>query len=247
MKNHLVSIALGLTLTAGTCAQAATNETWFGSSLPNNSNATISTSTSYTANFGVAFVAGSAGDNLIDWLQFGLSTSSQTAGAASFKVELRNTTDNVAYSAVAGTTSYALDTVSFSMPTTTNTYFTLFLDSTAIPNISSYSLVSGQSYALIVYNSSPSIGIARRTGLAQNTTNTYYTTSNGFQALDTFRNNTANYTNTSGSYPGLEIAFGSTTSAIPEPSSTAILAGLSGLTFVTLVRRRTLKPRLNTP
>jgi hypothetical protein len=238
MNKHLIKLAIGLTLIAGTCAQAATNETWFGPSLSYNSNASLPTSTSYTSNFGVAFVAGLAGDNKIDWMQFVLSTGNQTAGAASFKVELRNTTDAVAYSAVAGTTSYALDTVSFSMPTTTNTIFSLSLDSTDIPNISNYSLVSGQSYALIIYNSSLSIGIARRTGLAQNTTNDFYTTSNGFQALDTFRNNTANYTNSPGSYPTLDIAFGSTT-AVPEPSSAAILAGLSGLAFVTLVRRRT--------
>jgi hypothetical protein len=246
MKKHLARIALGLTLTAVTCAKAATNETWFGPSSPHNSNATIPSGTSYTSNFGVAFVAGSAGDNSIDWLQFDLNTAGQLDGAASFKVELRNTTNDVAYSAVAGTTSYALDSVSFSMPTTSSTYFSLFLDSTAIPNISSYSLVSGQSYALIVYDRSHGIAIARTSGLAQNTTNDYYTTSNGFQALDTFRNNTPNYSNTTGSYPAFRIAFGSTT-AIPEPSATAILAGLSGLTFVTLVRRRPHNPRLNTP
>ncbi len=239
MNKHLVRLAIGLTLTAGICAEASTNQTWFGPSLANNSNASLPTSASYTSNFGVAFVAGLAGDNKIDWLQIGLSTSNQTAGAATFKVELRNTTNNIAYSAVAGTTSYALDTVSFTMPTTTNTYFSLLLDSTSIPNLSNYSLVSGQSYALIIYNSSISIGIARRTGLAQNTTNDFYTTSNGFQALDTFRNNTANYTNNVGSYPTLDIAFGSTTAAIPEPSSAAILAGLSGLALVTSVRRRT--------
>jgi len=240
MNKHLLRLAIGLTLTAGTCAKAApTNETWFGPSLTSNSNVTLSTTSSYTANCGVAFVAGAAGDNKIDWLQIGLNTSGQTAGAASFKVELRNTTNNTAYSAVAGTTSYALDTVSFSMPTTSLTNFSLLLDSTSIPNLSSYSLVSGQSYALIIYNSSSSIGITRRTGLAENTTNDSYTTSNGFQALDTFRNNTANYSNTAVSYPTLDIAFGSTAAAIPEPSSAAILAGLGGLAFVTLVRRRT--------
>lgn len=240
MNHHFVKLAIGITLSAGACAQAQTNETWFGPSLPYNSNASLPTSASYTSNFGVAFVAGSAGDNLIDWIQIGLSTSTQTSGAASFKVELRNTTNNSAYSAVAGTTSYALDTVSFSMPTTTNTYFSLFLDSTQIPNISEYSLVDGQSYALIIYNSSLAIGIARTTGLAVNTTNNFYTTSNDFQALDTFRNNTANYTNNTNSYPTLDIAFGSTT-AIPEPGSAAFLAGLGGLTFVTSLRRRVRK------
>jgi hypothetical protein len=244
MNKHLIRLAIGLTLAAGTCAQADINETWFGPSLARNGSASIPTSATYTSNLGVAFVAGAAGDNSINWLQFGLSTSNQTVGAASFKVELRNTTNDIPYSAVAGSTSYALDTVSFSMPTTTNTSFSLFLDSTDIPNISGYSFVEGQSYALIVYNSSPSIALARTTGLAENTTNNFYTTSYGYQALDTFRNNTANYTNSPGSYVTFDIAFGST-SAVPEPSSAAILAGLGCLTFVTLVRRPAHKSRLN--
>ena len=48
--------------------------------------------------------------------------------------------------------------------------------------------------------------------------------SDGFVALDTFRNNIANYTNTTNSYPTLSIAFGTT--AVPEPGATAsLLAG----------------------
>ena len=56
-------------------------------------------------------------------------------------------------------------------------------------------------------------------------------------ALDTFRNNGANYTNTTNSYPTLSIAFGAV--AVPEPSMCAsLLAGLGFAGIAVWQRRR---------
>ena len=56
-------------------------------------------------------------------------------------------------------------------------------------------------------------------------------------ALDTFRNNVANYTNTTNSYPTLSIAFGAV--AVPEPATCAsLLAGLGFSGIMAWQRRR---------
>jgi hypothetical protein len=50
------------------------------------------------------------------------------------KLSLRDATNSTAYSAVAGATEYAVDTLNITMPTTSSTAFTLNLDPTTIPN-----------------------------------------------------------------------------------------------------------------
>ena len=209
---------------------------WFAPKDGANSNASFSTSTAYTSNFGVAFKTGPAGGYSMDWINIGLNTSTALAtvpsGNVSLTIALRNTTNDVAYSAVAGTTEYAVDTVNFTLPNTSNTSFTLGLTSADIPNIASYSMSADTSYSLILYAASVAFGMSRHTGYAQNTTNDYYTVSEGFTALDTFRNNVPNYTNTTNSYPSLMISFG----AVPEPST--MLLGAIGVLIPLMGRRR---------
>ena len=176
----------------------------------------------YTQNFGIAFTTGSSGPFDIDWVNLELNTSNVTSGSASLTVALRNTTNSTAYSAVAGTTEYAKDTVTFSMPTTTATMFNVNLTSAQLPNNSAFSLASNTSYALILYAPSANIGMGRTGGFASGTTNTQYTVTNGFTMLDTFRNNSFNYFINSASFPTIGISFGATTadpSVVPEPST----------------------------
>jgi hypothetical protein len=80
------------------------------------------------------------------------------------------------------------------------------------------------------------VGIQRTTGYANGTTNAFYAVSDGFVALDTFRKNVANYTNTTISYPTLSIAFGAV--AVPEPATCASLRAGLGLTGIVVWRRR---------
>jgi hypothetical protein len=94
---------------------------------------------------------------------------------------------------------------------------------------------SNTAYALIFYNASAPIGIQRTTGYAQNTTNDYYYTSEGFVALNTFRNNTT-WANVPGSYPTLSIVFGSSTS-VPEPSTYGLILGGLALAGAAIRRR----------
>jgi hypothetical protein len=210
--------------------------TWFGPSANSNSNATMATSTTYTSNFGVAFITGTESTYSMGWLSIGLNTSNVLTGTGSFQVQLRNTTDATAYSAVSGTTLYATDTISFTMPTSATTNFSVNLNPADFPNISSYVMSGTTPYSLIVNGASAAFGIQRTTGYANGTTNNFYTVSNGFVALDTFRNNTANYTNNTNSHPTLSIAFGTT--VVPEPSTYAMaLAGL-GYGGFTMWRRR---------
>lgn len=204
-----------------------------------NSNATWpAVNGTYTQNFGIAFTTGNTGTYDIDWIKLGLNTSGVTTGSASLTIALRNTTNSTPYSAVAGTTEHAKDTVSFSMPTTSATAFTLNLTSAQLPNISSFAMQSNTSYALILYAPSGNIGMMRRTGYANGTTNNFYTVTNGFTMLDTFRNNIANYTNITNSYPSLDISFGKENfSAVPEPSSMALF-GLGTLGLGYYARRK---------
>jgi hypothetical protein len=168
----------------------------------------------------------------MDWATIGLNTSSQTAGSASFTLALRNTTNATAYSAVAGTSSYATDVVSFTMPTTTSTSFTLSLTAADIPNISSYEMEADTAYSLILYAPSIAIGMGRTTGYASGTTNNNYTVNSEFSALNTFRNNST-YSNNASSYPTLAISFGENT--VPEPTSIFLTAFAGG---AMLIRRK---------
>lgn len=233
MHRDTVAGAALLSIAVGTAAHAS-NVTWFGydasSSGPLASNANWpALNGTYTQNFGVAFTTGSAGGFKISWIDLDLNTSSVTSGSVTLTVALHNATNSTAYSAVAGSTAYATDTVTISMPTTASTQFAANL-TTQLVNISQYAMSANTSYALVLYAPSVNIGMMRETGLANGTTNNSYTTSNGFTALDTFRNNTANYTNSTGSYPALGISFGTTVSAVPGSGAIALTAvpGLLG-------------------
>ncbi|MGA1058040.1 MAG: hypothetical protein ACO3Y3_10130, partial [Phycisphaerales bacterium] len=98
----------------------ATNVTWFGPSQAVNSNASFSASTGYTNNYGVAFTTGSSGTFTMSWLDLQLGQGS-TVGNWTLTVALHDTTNSTAYSAVAGSTAYATDTVTI---TAGGTYFT---------------------------------------------------------------------------------------------------------------------------
>lgn len=236
MRTHLITAAASLL--AGP-AFAAT--TWIGP-LGVNSNANWPTvNGAFNQNFGIAFKTGSAGPFSMDWLNLKLNSSGVSGGpTATLKVALRNTTNDIAYSAVAGTTEYALDTVSFTLPATTSTAFDVEFDLLEIPNLAAFEMQPNTSYALILYSPSVNIGMMRQTGHANGTTNDKYTTSEGFAVLDTFRNNTANYTNNASSFPTLAISFGAA-SAVPEPGPCVYLAAFAGGSL--LFRRRTLGAR----
>lgn len=216
-------------------AQAA-DITWFGPTEAMNSNANWpAVNGTFSQNFGVAFQTGGSSSFTMDWVQLQLNTSSVTTGSGSFRIALRNATSTTAYVGVAGTTEYAMDIVNFTMPTATSTPFTLDLTAADMPNITSYAMTASTAYTLIVYAPSVNIGMGRHTGYLNGTTNNFYTVSNGFVALDTFRNNSANYSNNSTSFPSLGISFGET--VVPEPSTWA-LGGLSTLVLGFAARRK---------
>ena len=217
----VVGAACLMALMGGGVAQASL-VTWFTQTDTSNSNANWPSGTLYSNNVGVAFKTGAAGPYVIDWVVLGLNTSSITSGSSSVKLALHNTNNTTPYSAVAGATEYAVDTLNFSMPTTTATNFDLSLTAADIPNISSFSMNANTTYALILYAPSSVIGMQRKTGYANGTTNNFYTVTEGFTALDTFRNNVANYSVNASSFPTLDISFGET-SAVPEPSTYALL------------------------
>ena len=198
-----------------------------------NSNVNWPGGTNFSNNIGIAFTTGSSGPFDIDWVNLELNTSTSTASSASLTVALRDTSNTTAYSAAAGTTEYAKDTVNFTKPTTQSTNFSLNLTSAQLTNITSYSLASSTSYALILYAPTVSIGMGRTTGFLENTTNNQYTVTNGFTMLNTFRNNLT-YSNSGTSFPTVGISFGATTadpSAVPEPSTLGLgaLVAASGL------------------
>jgi hypothetical protein len=223
-------------LVFGAAAQAA-QVTWFGPSQAANSNATWTAGATSAQNYGVAFISGTASSYSMEWLSIGLNTSNTgTTGSGSLVVELRDTDNLTPYSAVSGTTLYASDTITFSGPTTTNTNFAVNLSSANFPNISSYAMTGTTGYSLRLWGPSANYGIQRTTNYANGTTNNFYTVSDGFVALDTIRNNGANYNNNPSSYPTLSIAFGAV--AVPEPATCAsLLAGL-GFTGIVAWRRR---------
>lgn len=159
--------------------------------------------------------------------ELGLNTSTSSSGSGTITVALRNTTNSTAYSAVAGTTEYARDVVPFTAPTTTNTGFQLILDYIQLPNITQYAMSPSTAYSLIVYApTGGNWGMGRRTGYAEGTTNNFYTTSEGFLALDTFRNNSPNYRVNPSSYVTLPFSFGATSSPIPQAPGPLPLLGL---------------------
>jgi len=207
----------------------ATNVTWFGPSQAVNSNASFSASTGYTNNYGVAFTTGSSGTFTMSWLDLQLGQGS-TVGNWTLTVALHDTTNSTAYSAVAGSTAYATDTVTI---TAGGTYFTANLTAAQLPNIMSYAMAANTSYALIIYDATSTSAISRTTGYASGTTNDFYTVGNGFTALNTFRNNST-YTNNTNSYPTLGISFGATASAVPGSGAVAML----GLSAIPGLRRR---------
>lgn len=213
----------------------AVDITWFKPTEVMNSNVNWpAVNGTYTQNCGVAFTTGGSGPFSMDWIELELNTSGVTAGAASLTIALRNTNNSTAYSAVASTTEYAKDIVTFSMPTSTHTSFKLRLTAAQIPNISAYDMGSSSTYALITYAPSVNIGMMRKTGYANGTTNNFYTTTNGFIPLDTFRNNSANYASGGSSYPTLGISFGAT---VPEPSTWA-MGGLATIVLGFAARRK---------
>ena len=233
-------MAITATLIYGSVGSSANADSipwlWFGPTQQGNSNGNFPTFTNYTSNFGVAFKTGPGSSYSLDWVTLRLNSSVFSGGpSATVKLALHNTTNAIAYSAVAGSSELAVDTLSFTLPTTTATSFVLNLDASQIPNVSNYVMSGNTAYSLILYNPSVNLGVMRQTGYANGTTNAAYTVGDGFTALDTFRNNAANYTNTANSYPTLSISFGETQS-VPEPPSLALVA--SAIAAWWLVARR---------
>lgn len=239
----LTFVLAGLFQLSYTLSSSAVDIAWFEPSAAGNSNATWPAGGTYTQNFGVAFTTGSSTYQM-DWVKLGLNTSGVTAGTASLTVALHGTNNSTAYSAVANATAHATDTITFSMPTTTSTNFNLNLTSADLPNITGFTMSASTSYSLILYSPTVGIGMQRTTGYANGTTNNFYTVSNGFTALDTFRTNSANYSNNPGSFPTLAIAFGETVS-VPEPSTWAT-AGIASLIFGYTARRKGQKAQFGT-
>ncbi|MEI7702210.1 MAG: hypothetical protein WCK86_20610 [Planctomycetia bacterium] len=160
----------------------------------------------------------------------------------SFKISIHGTDNQTAYSAVANSSVYASDTVTVTTPGTANTPFTVNFTAAEIPNIANYQLLSNTAYSMFVNSSSGSIALRRTQGYANGTTNDKYTVTNGFVVLDTFRNNTANYSNSTGSYPTFQMSFGSTASAptaVPEPTTMGLCSLLVGGVLVRSYRRKT--------
>lgn len=197
---------LTLALTALT-AQAADYQ-WFGPTDAGIGASSLLTSSSYTSNLGVAFTTGPSGPHQIQWGKIVFSSGSSPTSPTTVKLALRDTTNSTAYSAAAGSTEYAVDTLSIDVPVTTNTVFTVDLSPSNIPNIAAYAMSANTSYALILYeSSSSSLALRRTTGYAENTTNDHYTVNDGFTALNTIRNN-ATFSNTTGSYVTFQLFFG---------------------------------------
>jgi hypothetical protein len=124
----------------------------------------------------------------------------------------------------------------------------LILNAADLPNISTFSLLSNTAYSIFVNSASGSgIALRREQGLASgNDAIAAYTVTNGFTVLDTFRNNTPNYTPAANSFPAFAISFGTTQAApVPEidPSGVgSVLALVSGALGL-LERRRLMAKR----
>lgn len=219
-------------------AANATDVTWFAPTNAPNSNVNWPVGTSFSNNFGVAFKAGTGSTTFeIDWIKLGLNTSGSSSGGGTITVALHGTNNSTAYSAVASSTQHASDVVSFIAPTTTSTSFELMLRSPQLPNISSFSMSPSTSYSLILYApTGGNWGMGRTTGFANGTTNDYYTTTNSFVPLNTFRNNSPNYSNNASSFPTIAISFGATNTAPPPQVPGPLpVAGLAA--FFSVARR----------
>jgi hypothetical protein len=172
-------------------------------------------------------------------VKLGLNTSTVTSGSGSVKVALHGTTNSTAYSAVASSVAYATDIVSFTMPTSTSTNFQLSLTAAELPSIASYLLQPNTAYSLILYGPSVNIGMQRKAGIANGATNSSYTVTNGFTMLDTFRNNSPNYTTATNSHPTIDISFGVTSAATAAaPGPLPILGALAGFGASRQLRKR---------
>jgi hypothetical protein len=236
-RNTIALLALPL-LVAGPAKASPT--VYIAPSEASTSNATWTGGGTSLQNYGIAFTTGASGPFAIEGINLGLNSSSSTATSGSLTFAIHGTNNSTPYSAVANTTAYATDTVSFTMPGTASTNFTLNLVAADLPNITAYQLLSSSSYALIAYAPSQSIGIQRTTGYANGTTNTKYTVAGGFTMLDTFRNSTANYTNTANSYPSLHFSLlgsaSAPSTAVPGPLS--VLGALAGFRASRQLRKR---------
>jgi len=203
---------------------------------------TIPSGSTYTSNLGYAFISGSSGPFDIDGIKLGL-TSSVVSTPVSFKIAIHGTNNTTPYSAVANSTAFASDTVILTTPGTANTPFDLNLTASDLPNITAYQLLSNTAYSLIVNNAtSANLALRRTSGYANQTTNTKYTVSNGFTMLDTFRNNTPNYSNQTNSYVTFHIDLLGSSSSGPAtanvPGPLPILGALAGFRASRLLRKR---------
>lgn len=234
----IAMLAIAISLAASASASASVIK-WVEPKAAPNSNANWPVGTDFTKNYGIAFKTGSSGTFSLDWLKLSLNSSGVTAGSATLKVELRNTTSTTAYSASAGTTLHTTDTVSLALPGTSSTAFDVTLTETGASNLMAYTLQPNTAYSLILYAPSQNIGMGRTTDYANGTTNDQYAVTNGFTVLGTLRSNSPNYSNNASSFPTIGISFGATVAAagVPEPAgaASAILLGSAGMT---LVRRR---------
>jgi hypothetical protein len=243
----LLRMVAGVVAVSGFCATTASGTPVAYVAGPTaNGGSSISSGTTYTTNLGYAFKTGGSGPFSIDWVKLEL-TSGATSGSGSFKIWINGTDNETPLSAVASSTVYAADTVNFTTPGTANTPFDLILNAADLPSISAYSLLSNTAYSIFVNSASGSgIALRRVQGLADGTTNDEYDVTNGFTVLDTFRNNTPNYTPAANSFPAFAISFGTTQAApVPEidPSGVgSVLALVSGALGL-LERRRLMAKR----
>jgi hypothetical protein len=207
-----------------------------------NGSASIQAGTTYTTNLGYAFITGPSGPFDIEGINISL-TSGASSGSGSFKISLNGTDNTTPYSAVASSTVYAADTVSFSTPATANTPFDLILTAADLPNITAYQLLSNTPYSLFVNSQSGSgIALRRTQGLSSNT-NDRYAVSNDFTMLDTFRNNSPHYrTNLSSTTSYVTFHMSLLGSSGPPPADVPgplpILGVLAGFRASRLLRKR---------
>lgn len=250
----LVRMVAGVVAVSGFCATtaSATPVAYVAGpgSAATNGSSSMSAGTTYTTNLGYAFKTGGSGPFDIDWIKLEL-TSGVASGSGSFKIWINGTDNDTPLSAVASSTVYAADTVTFTTPGTANTPFELILNAADLPNISAYSLLSNTAYSIFVNSYTGSaIALRRQQGLASgNDAIDAYDVTNGFTVLDTFRNNTPNYANSQGppvSYAAFAMSFGTTQSTpVPEidPSGAgSVLALVSGVLGL-LERRRLMAKR----
>jgi hypothetical protein len=205
-----------------------------------NGSSSIPTPSTYTSNLGYAFISGPSGPFDIEGVKLNL-TSGNISTSISLKISIHGTNNTTPYSAVASSTVHASDTVSFTTPGTANTAFDLNLTAADLPNISNHQLLPNTAYSLIVNGASTSVALRRTHGYLDQTTNSKYTVSNGFTMLDTFRNNTPNYSNSAGSYATFHMSLlgsspGPTTPAVPSPLP--IFGALAGFRASRLLRKR---------